>query len=358
MRKRNITIDVILLCETFISESNKQSCKLDDYELFSEHRKNLTKGGVAIYVHKKLKYIERNDLNIFEEGFFESCFIELSTQTKNIIVGEIYRVPGTSETNFINKYEDLIYNIKKEKKDGIIGTDQNLDYLKIHQHSNTAKFLDVNLTNDLLPSITKPTRITHRSCTLIDNIYVSNGIANSLHSIILTTDISDHLPCLVMIGIGRKKVLNNPTKIKVRKLNEVNISRIKNALKFVDWSSLDGLNANDGYDFIVNKIVSILNTIAPEKEVNVKPSQQIHEPWMSKGLLESSKKCDKMFKKVHGRAKDDQCHTDYKTYRIFYNKLKRRAKQNFYTSKIVEYRNNAKKLWGLLKDITKKARFQ
>ena len=343
LKANNLTIDVILLCETFITENNKESCKLDDYKLFSEHRKTLTKGGVAIYVHKKLKYIDRTDLNIFEEGSFESCFIELNMQTKNVVIGEIYRVPGTSENNFISKYEDLLHRIKREKKDIIIGTDQNLDYLKIHHHSSTAKFLDINLTNDLLPSITKPTRITHRSCTLIDNIYVSNGIAKSLDSMVLTTDISDHLPCLAIIGTSRKKEDNSPSKIKCRKLNEENIVRIKNALRFVDWNSVLELNANDGYTFLVNKIVSIMNTIAPEREINTKPSKAILEPWMTAGLFESSKRCDKMFKKVNGMSQDEPRYIEYKTYRNFYNKLKRRAKQNFYIKKFTDYKNNAKK---------------
>ncbi len=355
MKAKNLSVDVILLCETFISENNKNSCKLEDYELFSEHRKQLTKGGVAIYIHKKLKYIERKDLNIFEEGFFESCFIELFLQKKNIVIGEIYRVPGTSENNFITKYEHLVCNIKKEKKDIIIGTDQNLDFLKIHQHSNTAKFLDVNLTNDLLPTITKPTRITHRSCTLIDNIYVSNGITNNLDSMILTTEISDHLPCLALIGTGRKKETNKPSKIKCRKLNDANISRIKNALKVVDWTSVNNLNTNKGYDLVINKIISVMNTIAPEREITIKPSKLIHEPWMSRGLIESSKRCDKLFKKVNGISKDDPRYEQYKTYRNFYNKLKRKAKQSYYTRKITEYKNNAKKLWQLLKNITQKA---
>ena len=229
-----------------------------------------------------------------------------------------------------------------------------MDYLKIHAHSNTAKFLDINLTNDLLPSITKPTRITHRTCTLIDNIYVSNGIANNLNSMILTTDISDHLPCLAIIGTGRNKVVNSPCKITCRNLNERNIRRIKDALRFVDWNAVNDLNASKGYDFVINKIVSIMDVIAPEREISIKPSKLIHEPWMSKGLLESSKKCDKMFKKVNGKAKDDESYIEYKDYRNFYNRLKRRAKNAYYTQKIIAYKNNAKKLWGLLKDITKK----
>ncbi len=112
---------------------------------------------------------------------------------------------------------------------------------------------------------------------------------------------------------------------------------------------------NEGYDFVVNKIVTVMNAIAPEREITIKPSKLIHEPWMSKGLLESSKKCDKMFKKVHGLSKDDPKFDEYKAYGNFYNKLKRRAKQTFYTQKFIAYKNNAKKLWGLMKDITKKS---
>ena len=62
------------------------------------------------------------------------------------------RVPGTNEASFIEKYDKLISAFTKEKKEIIIRTDQNLDYLKINHHSNTAKFLDTNLR--------KPQRLT------------------------------------------------------------------------------------------------------------------------------------------------------------------------------------------------------
>ncbi len=355
LKAKKMHIDVILLCETFITDTSKDQCKLDDYDLTEEHRKNMQRGGVAIYVHKSLKFSERKDLNIFQEGFFESCFIELSVKSKTIVIGEIYRVPGTSENNFISKYENLIQKIKIEKKDIIIGTDQNLDFLKVHQHTNTAKFLDTNLTNDLLPTITKPTRITHRSCTLIDNIYVSDRLTNNMESRILTTDISDHLPCLTVMNIGKQKELNTPIKITKRKLNEANIGRIKNALKRMDWNSVHDLNCDEGYNFIMDKMTHILDTIAPERTITVNPKKTIHEPWMSKGLIESSKKCDKMYKKVSGLPKDDVRFYEYKAYRNCYNSLKRKAKNTFYIKKIIDYKHNAKRLWKILKEISGKA---
>ena len=106
---------------------------------------------------------------------FESCFIELILQhEKNIIVGSVYRVPGTNEKTFITRYKNLLKRISATKKVNIIiGIDQNLDYIKLNQHKNTSDFLNTNISLELLPTITKPTRITKNSATLIDNVYIS-----------------------------------------------------------------------------------------------------------------------------------------------------------------------------------------
>ena len=46
---------------------------------------------------------------------------------------------------------------------------QSMDFLKVYKHNFTMELLDINVVNDMLPVITKPTRITQSSATLIDN---------------------------------------------------------------------------------------------------------------------------------------------------------------------------------------------
>ena len=100
--------------------------------------KNKRLGGVSILIRSHIDYVERPELKIFDEGKFESIFLEISQKgRKNIVVGEVYRVPGTNENEFIEKYESIVSKIRAEKKKAIIGTDQNLDYLKINSHANT-----------------------------------------------------------------------------------------------------------------------------------------------------------------------------------------------------------------------------
>ena len=57
---------------------------------------------------------------------------------------------------------------------------------------------------------------------------------------ILTSDISDHLPCLTILN-GTNKVTEGPTTVELRKLDEHNIVRISNSLKHIDWSNLENL---------------------------------------------------------------------------------------------------------------------
>ena len=128
------------------------------------------------------------------EGEYESIFVETLHNKKNIVVGEIYRIPDTNLRTSINIYDTIISKLTDTNKDLIIATDQNCDYLQFYQHKNTEDLLNIILNNGIIPTITKPTRITHTSATLIDNIYTRSTNKDRLYS--------DHAP--VCLFFGRK----------------------------------------------------------------------------------------------------------------------------------------------------------
>ena len=209
----NFELHLIMLCETFINDHNVNRCVLPGYKLVELHRKNMQKGWCVHFVNDKLDFSIRSDLVIFEEGFFESCIVEIENQPKNILAAEIYRVPNSNEKSFLEKYDHLVKSINLENKNIVISTDQNLDFLKLNQYENSANFLDMDLKLDLLPMITRPTRITHSTATLIDNIYVKTRQACNSKSFILTSDLSDHLPCLLSIQKAHKPAIKRASKI-------------------------------------------------------------------------------------------------------------------------------------------------
>ena len=83
-------LDAILLCETFINDLNKSECLIEGYNLEEVHRSKRKQGGVAIFIKDGIKYRVRDDLTVFQEGLFESIFIEvIDNKDKNVIIGEI-----------------------------------------------------------------------------------------------------------------------------------------------------------------------------------------------------------------------------------------------------------------------------
>ena len=54
--------------------------------------------------------------------------------------------------------------------------DHNLDLLKCNVHKQTQALLDGLTDKNLLPTITRPTRITQNTAPLLDNIFVSERL--------------------------------------------------------------------------------------------------------------------------------------------------------------------------------------
>ena len=52
-----------------------------------------------------------------------------------LVVGSVYRIQATNESRFITRLKQIVRGIKRHK-DIIIGTNQNIDYLKL----NTNKY--------------------------------------------------------------------------------------------------------------------------------------------------------------------------------------------------------------------------
>ncbi len=166
------------------------------------------------------------------------------------------------------------------------GSDQNMDYLHISQHSHTADLFNTHISHGLIPVITRPTRITHQTATLIDNIYIKVQGDTQIKSGIITTQISDHLPVFAFFGNNAR---NTPkqTKIQFRELNDRNIDKIKLRLSHYDWAPLLNINSNDGLTYFISTLTSIIDDIAPSKTKTISAKHSIREPWVTKGIMKS-----------------------------------------------------------------------
>ena len=351
LQTKHIHIDFILVCETFLhGDISENHYQLLGYEFVCTNRQVKQKGGVGIYVNSKHKYTFRHDMSTFIEGEYESIFIEVGAKPNNLLVGEIYRIPKTPALVSVDRYEESISKLLRDKsQDIIVGSYQNFDYLKINDHTHTSDLFNAFISNGLVPVITKPTRITHNTATLIDNIYIK--LQNTrLSSGIITTEIFDHLP--IFSFYGRKvKTKPKPVSRDTRTLNEQNIAMIRNIL---DRYDLDSNDSNDTLDHFMNVMTTTIDAIAPIKTIKIHPERNIRDPWVTPGIMKSAKTLDKMFRKTIKKSPNDPLVTEYKSYRNLLNRVRKKAKQYYYHNLFNRYCNDIRKTWEVMRSIIKK----
>ena len=107
-------------------------------------------------------------------------------------------------------------------------------------------------------------------------------------------------------------------------------------------------NVNEAYAFFKDKFVSILNTLAPIKEIRIK---QDTEPWMCTEILDLMGQRDyylKMFKQ--SRSSIDIAQHHMLRNQLVTHKIKR-AKAQFIKTSVVENKGNPTQLWRVLQDL-------
>ena len=340
--------DIILLCETFLNERNQLLYELEDYQFISTNRKTKSCGGVGMYIKSGITFKLRPDLAPHIEGIFESIFIEILNPDLRYIVGEIYRPPNTNVQNAIDNYEATINMINQSKLQAIIGTDQNLCYMRINEHKKTQDLLNTFFENGYIPTIIKPTRITQNTATLIDNIYIKASKNTNITSGIITTDISDHLPILMCIQSSNSSK-NTKQILQTRSLNDEKINKIREEIGKQNWYYLSQMETNEAHIKFNDEINSIIDKIAPEKTIKLNRKKTAREKWMTKGLLKSSLTKEKLYKKAIKKEKSHSLYCKYIKFRNKFNIIKRLIKARYYSDELEENKHDIKATWKIMK---------
>ena len=225
LENKRSKIDVLMLCETFLSNNTTSLLNIPGYNIFADSRTQHKGGSTAILVRNGITCKRLPNVFKFKEKELESTFVEIGAKNGQLIViGSLYR-PNCSEKNLISDIQEIITKTQKEKKELIIGMDRNLDLLKSLEHKLTQQFLDTLLDLDMLPTITRPTKITHQTATLIDNIFVSGKLYRNFESAIILSDISDHLPILSLLKQSKYST-KQALEFTSRRLNRNSLAKI------------------------------------------------------------------------------------------------------------------------------------
>ena len=189
-------------------------------------------------------------------------------------------------------------------------------FLNCSYHELTSSFIDLVYSYGYIPLITRPTRLTEKTATLIDNI-LTNDLQlpgqNNLNGILLT-DVSDHLPIFHLHNTPAAHKI--ATDKKVRIFNEKNRHIFIRSISEVNWHAVfSSPDVQSAYTIFFEKLCTIFNESFPKKTLRTKYNNR--KPWLTKILQEAIKKKNMLyFRKL-------KCPSDHNImfYRAYRNKL-------------------------------------
>ena len=201
-------------------------------------------------------------------------------------------------------------------------------------------WLDFTIYLGLNQLILMPTRVNHKSSTLIDHIY-TNMPDNITSTCVPNIGISDHhvIFCNRKLNASVPKAIH--TTIQYRSYKTFNEINFCNDLNNICWSHLKDMDDIDSIVLHWNKLfMNVVDTHVPLKIKRVKHKYQ--PDWFNADILQAIQERDQF--------KSSNMHEEYKHARNTVIKLIRKARKHTYESKINKRQNNPASIWRLFKE--------
>ena len=159
--------------------------------------------------------------------------------------------------------------------------DFNIDLLKTDTNGQTTDFNHGMFASAFYPTMSRPTKVTQQTATLIDTI-ITNMYEYPVTSGILYNDISDHFPVFNFYSMERSK-LEKYTTVHRLKASSENINKLNIKIQNLNWEEV--YTDNDpctAYDTFLNILESQIKECLPLKKIKIKAYKS---EWLSKGIL-------------------------------------------------------------------------
>ena len=266
-------------------------------------------------------------------------------------MSSIYRPPKTNFELFNKFIGDAFASESLENCDKIICGDFNLNLMNMTEAANNSSVFHNNMqTLALLPVISKPTRISKSSSSLIDNIFVNNLV--NFRSGIFTIDISDHMPIFIIYKQYFDSEKNPPKKISYRIINETTLQNLYNNFSLIDANEImSKTDVNDALITLHNKILDCYNVSCPIKTKTVSVKDQT-KPWINATIKHNILKRQNNYRLYKRNLMSER---EYKSFRNLVNNQIRTAKRQYYEKLFWDNKQNIKKTWSIVNSVLHKS---
>jgi hypothetical protein len=243
---------------------------------------------------------------------------------------------------------------KQDNKICALMGDFNIDLIKYGSERNTGDFYDLLCSHSFRPLILQPTRVTSKTATLIDNIFINDISCHSLGGNV-TSSISDHFFQFCQIDIFPTSSYKKTVKY-TRDFRNCNKREFGEELLNIDWSNTvaTSLGTEVSYQNFYKKLDELLDHMAPLRKKTQNEIRLEQRPWITRGLLTSMKIRDELYKRrireKDVRIKDDLSNR-YKKYRNMIVSLLKKSKRNYFASFFTQHHSNVRKTWDGIRSL-------
>ena len=349
----SLNFNVICLTETWLHERDKEYYNLPGYTHVSVTRTNSRGGGISVFIDKQIEHRILPELCIVDD-VIECLFVELYFEHSRILVGTIYRPPGTNLKEFNERMDILLFKIKGFHIPCYLLGDFNINLMNYSSHQDSCDFINNMYANSFIPLINRPTRVTEHSATLIDHIY-TNNIKDNIHMFqgILVTDISDHYAIFHVScfpDVANLDVDEMPRYSRMMK--ESNYSKFFELSSELEWNNIHAIKeCKPAFSFLYKNVKSIYDKAFPL--VKLKSGYYNKLPWLTQSLKVSIKTKNKLYKKYY-KHRTVFNKREYQLYKSRLEKLMKIQEKQYYNDLIENNKNNMKKVWDTIKQVINK----
>ena len=144
--------------------------------------------------------------------------------------------------------------------------DYHKNILNYSSHVHSAQFVDMVQSSGFLHLITRPTRVTATSATLIDNIFTNNlmDISHSLQGLFIT-DVSDHFP---IFPVSRQMQMSDVDVYMYKRLFSLKKKELYHAVSTTNWEKIDrATDTQQAIDPFHNHLTELYNEHFPKVRI-------------------------------------------------------------------------------------------
>ena len=351
---KGVNFDIISLQEISTIDDSSTLILPGFHPLVYKSRTLCKGGGVGFYVRNDLDFKVIEEYSPFHERIIETVCIEVVFNKSKLYFISVYRPPGNHPSlsnkelfaSFMESFSNLLGSV--DTKDCYILTDSNVNLLSLSNSSQSLDFLDLLLSYGFLNLITKATRFSKNSFSLIDQIF-TNKKSLSFSSGIILNDLSDHLLTFTCLDF-KKGCKPAPKFKKCRDFSDRNLNQFKDNLSSLSWERVTSCqDVNLAFSNFWEDWSLLFDLHFPLKSVRFNKNYHKINDFMTKGILISRKNKLNLYQKFLF-SQNSVNENRYKTYRNLYNKIVKAAKVLYFEKKLESNKSDPKKMWGTLNE--------